>query len=357
MKNIDIIVMGKTGAGKSTLINAALEEDLAPTGTGQAITKKNELYSKKMLLPIGDSSSGEYGLVGCRLNMYDTVGLEIDSSITVETLNEIKNHIEETKQKMNSDDIHLVWFCVNNRSSRFESYELDLIRKLSSEYEIPFIIVLTQCFSDEEGELESQIRNDLAEISRCRVLAKAYSFRGGKKIEAYGITGLIQKSFWDYKDLKVSIIEKKLDEIEKKLDELDERIKEKLKKIEAEANDIISKHVSSASKIGFIPGGCIPFIYSISVKLVADLNGLAGFKSGHDFATEIVSNVIVGIIAMPLMVVPVLSAAAASSYVQTIGNQYLKAMLSVIQLSSDKELEDNALVKQRLKNELSKLKN
>lgn len=29
MKNIDLIVMGKTGSGKSTLINAVLEEDLA----------------------------------------------------------------------------------------------------------------------------------------------------------------------------------------------------------------------------------------------------------------------------------------------------------------------------------------
>ena len=60
MKNVNLIVMGKTGSGKSTLINAVLAEDLAITGTGQAVTKKNEVYSKKMLLPIGDTMNGQY---------------------------------------------------------------------------------------------------------------------------------------------------------------------------------------------------------------------------------------------------------------------------------------------------------
>ena len=50
MNNVNLVVMGKTGAGKSTLINAVLEEDLAPTGTGQAVTKKNQLYWKLILL-------------------------------------------------------------------------------------------------------------------------------------------------------------------------------------------------------------------------------------------------------------------------------------------------------------------
>lgn len=348
MKNIDLIVMGKTGSGKSTLINAVLDEDLAPTGTGQAITKKNEVYSKKMMLPIGDTKYGQYGMIGCQINMYDTVGLEIDKSITDQTLEEIKKHIEKTKSKMSADDMHLVWFCVNNRSSRFESYELDLIRKLSIDHEIPFVIVLTQCFSDKEGELEEQIRKNLPEVSRCRILAKDYSTRGGV-IFAYGLQELIRTSINDYKSLKVNIIERKIDS-------LDKNREERIKNIEIWGNRIIGDYESKATKIGFIPGGCIPIIHGMCIKMIADLNSIAGFKSGKNFADEIFVDAVVGLIATPFMVVPLLSAAVASAYVQTIGESYLKALISVIHLSSDRELANNELMKKRLKEELSKLK-
>lgn len=348
MKNIDLIVMGKTGSGKSTLINAVLEEDLAPTGTGQAVTKKNEVFSKKMMLPIGDAKDGQYGMIGCQTNMYDTVGLEIDKTITNQTLEEIKRHIEETKSKMANDDIHLVWFCVNNRSSRFEPYELDLIRKLSIDHEIPFVIVLTQCFSDEEGELEEQIRKNLPEVSRHRVLAKDYSTRGGI-ISAYGLQDLIRVSINDYKSLKVNIIEKKIDS-------LDKNREEHIKNIEVRGIGIISDYNSKATKIGFIPGGCIPIVHGMCIKMIADLNSAAGFKSGKYFADEVFVDAVLGLIATPFMAVPLLSAAVASAYVQTVGESYLKALISVIYLSSDRELADNELMKKRLKEELSKLK-
>jgi GTPase SAR1 family protein len=348
MKNIDLIVMGKTGAGKSTLINAVLEEDLAPTGIGHAVTKRNEVFSKKMMLPIGDSKDGQYGMIGCQINMYDTVGLEIDKSITDQTLEEIRKHIEETKTKMSTDDIHLVWFCVNNRSSRFEPYELDLIRKLSIDYEIPFVIVLTQCFSDEEGELEEQIRKNLPEVSRYRVLAKDYSSRGGV-IPAYGLQELIRISINDYKFLKVNIIEKKIDA-------LDKNREERIKNIEIRGNQIINDYGANATKIGFIPGGCIPIVHGMCIKMIADLNSTAGFKSGKEFAEEIFTDAVLGLIATPFMVVPLLSAAVAYAYVQTVGESYLKALISVIHLSSDRELANNELMKKRLKEELSKLK-
>ena len=348
MKNIDIIVMGKTGSGKSTLINAVLEEDLAPTGTGQAVTKKNEVYSKKMMIPIGDNNNGQYSMIGCQLNMYDTVGLEIDNVITERTLEDIKKHIQNTKSKMETDDIHLVWFCVNNRSSRFESYELDLIRKLSIEYEIPFVIVLTQCFSDEEGELEEKIRKNLQEVSRHRVLAKDYSTRGGI-IPAYGVADLLKESINNYKVLKINIIEQKLFA-------LDENRKQRIQRIEERGNKIVSDYSSKAAKIGFVPGGCIPIVHGMCIKMIADLNSISGIKFGRKFADEIFIDLVLGLISTPFMIVPLLSSAVAYAYVEQVGEGYMKALMNVIHLSSDRELEDNELMKKRLKEELSKLK-
>lgn len=347
MKQIDIIVMGKTGAGKSTLINAVLEENVAPTGIGQAVTKKNEVYSKKMMLPIKTQNSSQYEMAGCQLNMYDTVGLEIDSSITEKTLTEIKQHIKNTKAKLSQDDMHLVWFCVNNRSSRFESYELELIKKLSIEYEIPFIIVLTQCFTNEESELEAQIRKSLGDISR-RVLAQDFSTRGGV-VSAYGVNDLLKTSLNDYKASKVKILEEKIIALDKDREE-------RIGKINKNGNYIISNYSSKASKIGFVPGGCIPVVHGLCIKMIAELNSLVGIKSGSNFAREVFNDIVLGLIATPFMMVPLLSAAVAYAYVQQTGEDYLKALMSVIHLSSDKELKDNALIKQRLKDELTKVK-
>lgn len=344
MLNVNIVVMGKTGAGKSTLINSILKEEVASTGVGQAVTKKNEVYSKIMELNTFAVNTSKK----IKLNFIDTVGLEIDETITNNTLNDIKKMLDKAKSVEKVNDITLVWFCVNYMSSRFESYEINLIKKLSIEYEIPFMIVVTRCISESLSELEKQIHAELPNISILRVLAKEYKIRGGS-ISQFGVNELMVTSIDDFNSKKVKILEEKLNQ-------LDKDRQERISDIKRKCNTCIDYYASKAGKIGFLPIGCIPIIHSMCIKMVVDLNKIVGISSNKNFASEIFTDALIGAVVTPLMAIPLLSAAAASSYIEVVGEAYLKTLLSVIELSSDEELKNNKLIAQRIKQEINKRK-
>lgn len=349
MDNINLVIMGKTGAGKSTLINALLGEKVAPVGSGQAVTKENKVYTKSALLPLGENcGTGRYGMISKKLNLYDTVGLEIDSAITRKTLKEIRKYIISAQHSEKDHDITLVWFCVNCRSSRFEKYELELIRELSNEYEIPFVIVVTQCYSEEKGELERQVEKDLPEINIVRILAKGYKTRGGI-VPAFGIDCLLRTSVIDYEKNKVIILENKLDMLCQNKEQI-------IANLRSKGMRCIESYGDKALKIGFVPVGCIPFVHRLCIKMLMELNGLVGINSAKGFVTGIFADAIVGLIATPFMGVPLLSAAVATGYVQSVGETYLDALMSVIDRSSDSELKNNDVISRRIRDELKKHK-
>lgn len=65
MNPVNIMVVGKTGVGKSTLINNLFRENLALTGIGRPITKHLRRISKE----------------GVPLVLYDTRGLELSLEV------------------------------------------------------------------------------------------------------------------------------------------------------------------------------------------------------------------------------------------------------------------------------------
>ena len=180
----NIMVAGITGTGKSTLLNAVFGSELAATGKGKPVT----------------SHIDEYQNDSVPIHIWDTVGLELDSAKTKESINSIRDTIAS---KANSDDqfdhVHAIWYCINSGSSRYQGAELDFIKDLHS-IGVPFIIVLTQCIGDpdEINRFETQIREintsmGMTDIEIVQVCAQDFKLRGFT-VEAFGLDVLVQKT-------------------------------------------------------------------------------------------------------------------------------------------------------------------
>ncbi|MCB9409355.1 GTPase [Mycolicibacterium sp.] len=122
----NLAIFGKTGAGKSTLINAIFGEAVAKTGIGEPVTQDEHLYIHR---------SGALGLL-------DTRGVEIgDDTETI--IDDLRRVITERRSKPLKEQIHLAWYCVRASDRRFEATEAEFIMKLDK-LGLPVICVLTQ---------------------------------------------------------------------------------------------------------------------------------------------------------------------------------------------------------------------
>jgi predicted GTPase len=122
----NLAIFGKTGVGKSTLVNAIFGEDIAATGIGEPVTPQEHLYLHR---------SGTLGVL-------DTRGLEIGRDTDV-ILRELGDYLKLQKSKPLLDQIHLAWYCVRAGDRRFEDAEAAFVRELRS-LGLPVILVLTQ---------------------------------------------------------------------------------------------------------------------------------------------------------------------------------------------------------------------
>ena len=146
MGHANLIIAGKTGVGKSTLINAAFREDIAKTGIGTPVTDEGDVrwYEKKDF----------------PLRIYDTIGLELDEEKRNCSLEMIKKVCQDAKKSNDPDKfIHAMWYCVASDSDRLENYEADYINSVSEEVDV--ILVITKSYRKKHSEkLVQAIKRD-----------------------------------------------------------------------------------------------------------------------------------------------------------------------------------------------------
>lgn len=182
----NIIVVGKTGVGKSSLINGVFRGNFAKTGVGKPVTENIKVIKK----------------IGVPLQIIDTQGIEV-ADYEKTRLN-IESYINENNNSEQSENyVHLAWLCINDTGKRYEEAEIDIAKYLVSKG-IPVIIVLTKTNAFKNNEFANEVKSAFKNYSHAICSTRAIEeviydeddvdeILGTRKVK--GINELIQVSY------------------------------------------------------------------------------------------------------------------------------------------------------------------
>ena len=233
IKNLSIIVIGKSGVGKSSLINGMLKETLASTGLGDKQTVVDTPYKSKSM-PF--------------LRLFDTRGIELDPAygpekILENTFKVINNPKGDSKTIEYNDYIQCIWYCIHN--SEVDQKEIEIINNLKkNEKSIPIIVVFTYAF--DEGMVQNvseQLKKNCNDIIFVPVLAKDIN-----DVESYGLDDLLDETLKICKKTIKGNIFKKIRELS--FNEIENHFRERNKENKINAcNKIINIFTSRFTRV------------------------------------------------------------------------------------------------------------
>lgn len=335
MPPINILVVGKTGVGKSTLINHLFRDNLAETGVGKPVTQHLRKITKQYM----------------PLNLYDTRGLEMDARVQAEIQTEIFELIDE--HQGTEEAIQFVYYCVNAFSNRIEELEIKFINKLAKK--TPVILVLTQSIQGRTDYFQASLETlNLHVAAIQQVMAKPFVINDEVMVEPFGLKELLDKSFElvptdHYHTLNnIQIVD--------------------LKRKVAAARKWTTGYITSTFGIGFVP---IPFadasllvpmqvtmlahitaIFGIAMDqstLVSLIGAVGGTSSATFLGRTIVSNAFKFMPGVGTIVGGLISGATASTITSALGFSYIEVLTLLVKQERVGTLNIRALQKMMVK--------
>lgn len=260
MPPVNILVAGKTGVGKSTLINGLFREKLATTGVGEPVTQHIQKIQKE----------------GMPITLYDTRGLELSPQVQKQVTDEIADIYEKTLGT--EDQIFVTFYCINANSNRIEEAEIELIQNISEK--MPVIIVLTQSIGEPALKFKAYLEGmDLPVVDIINVMADDYKISDELIIEQFGLKELIEQT--------VKVIP---DDIERAFTNAQHAdIARKAKSARRWAR----KYIAASFGVGFVP---IPFsdasiLVPMQITLIAHITAIFGISLDKSTLVSVVAGV------------------------------------------------------------------
>ena len=318
-EKVNIIVAGKTGVGKSSLINYIFGKEVAKVGDGQPVTQEIQ----------------EYDFENDNITLFDTKGIEAKDY--EKTLDNIKKYLELRQDSPDeNDDIHIAWLCISERGDRVEEADRELL-KILSEAGIPVIGVFTKRESKRESNFVNKVVEDnlLPEakaIVRVRSITEEVEIEDNLvELKPKGAEELLEETYKYMSEGRRNAIKKAQTAV----------LKDRIEAMSKEADVLTNWYAAGAAAIGATP---LPFADSLALaalqtKMVVDINTVYRVDAGTHTFTDIAAALItttgvaqVGKLAAGLLkVIPVIgwtaNAGVAAGITKGIGfgySEYLK---------------------------------
>ena len=151
---VNILVIGRTGVGKSTLVNAVLQEKLAKTGHGRPVTKEFQEFSTE----------------GIGVSLADTPGFELSGY--PEALHSLEKAIASGHTGTGRRrSFHACWLCIPEDMRRVEEAE-SILSEAVSRY-CPVIGVITKARSNDAfSDVVRRLLPETRSVVRVRALSE-----------------------------------------------------------------------------------------------------------------------------------------------------------------------------------------
>ena len=145
LKKPNVLIAGRTGVGKSTLINTIFGSNLAEVGAGRPVTDCYREYSSDTQL----------------VKLFDSVGWEGGGEKEAAFIDDSRRFLQSRNASGAPEDrLHIVWYALDAPGARFTEFDAKLAGTVFDEIPVLFVLTKSDIASDDQLDALRKEIND-----------------------------------------------------------------------------------------------------------------------------------------------------------------------------------------------------